>query len=303
MDFRHLRYLCAVAEHRSITKAAAALYISQPSLSHFIAKVERELGIRIFDRSATPLALTYAGEAYLRDARRILDIHEGMNKRNGDMADGSRGRIRLGMPWERAAYMLPQILPQFQARFPLVEVALTTASGRQLTEQLSAGKLDIIVLPQNRKEDGLTASAIYDEELVLVTAPEALPGVQPGDIPAPEALAGRDFILLHEGHALTGKVEALFVAWGIDPPRVLSSHSNITSYRLAAAGLGFTIVPRMTTHIARCECEPDLYPLGPEACWRVAALMREGLYVSAAEQAFIDIARAAFHAPRAMPSI
>ena len=79
MDFRQLQYLTAVAEYRNVTKAAESLYISQSALSHYIRKAEEELGVQLFDRSTTPISLTYAGTCYIRSAQRILLENERLN--------------------------------------------------------------------------------------------------------------------------------------------------------------------------------------------------------------------------------
>ena len=102
MDFRELTYITAVAEERSVTEAAKRLYISQPSLSYIISKVEQDLGVRLFDRKTNPLSLTYAGEIYVEHAREILRIRDNMRRELTDIGHGQKGRINIGIPNERA---------------------------------------------------------------------------------------------------------------------------------------------------------------------------------------------------------
>ena len=106
MDFREMLYITAVADCRSVTAAAKRLYISQPSLSYIISKVEQDVGVKLFERRTYPLTLTYAGEKYVDTARKILLLNDNLRKELADIGMGEKGKISLGMPLERAGYML-----------------------------------------------------------------------------------------------------------------------------------------------------------------------------------------------------
>ena len=139
MELRQFTYVDMVAACGSFTKAAAKLFISQPALSNYIGKVEEELGVKLFDRSSTPLTLTYAGEQYLKRARVILgQIHE-MDKEIRDITQNMKGKIRLGFPSERIIYMLPLLLAPFKGKYPGIDVEVITGPGNKLTEGLRAG--------------------------------------------------------------------------------------------------------------------------------------------------------------------
>ena len=109
MELRQFTYVDMVAKCGSFTKAAAKLFISQPALSNYINKVEEELGVKLFDRSSTPLLLTYGGEQYLKRARKILTQIDDMDRELRDITHHMQGRLRLGFPSERIIYMLPLI--------------------------------------------------------------------------------------------------------------------------------------------------------------------------------------------------
>ena len=116
MDFRQLQYIIQVAECGSITKAAAKLYITQPSLSNYISKLERELGVALFDRSVSPIRPTPAGEEYIKDAKRILYIQEQLEKKLSDLSSLTRTRGRRGSPYERGSR---RSCRSFPANFPI----------------------------------------------------------------------------------------------------------------------------------------------------------------------------------------
>ena len=102
MDFRELTYITTIADCGSVTEAAKRLYISQPSLSYILAKVEEDLGVKLFDRKTSPLTLTYAGERYVATARTILSLSGNLRRELKDIGGGGRGEIRIGIPTERA---------------------------------------------------------------------------------------------------------------------------------------------------------------------------------------------------------
>ncbi|MDL2327425.1 LysR family transcriptional regulator [Ruminococcaceae bacterium OttesenSCG-928-A11] len=306
MDFRQLVYICTVAEHKNITKAANALYISQPSLSHFIAKAEDELGVKLFDRSTTPLSLTYAGEHYVDYAQQILMIHDKMIKEFRDISNKMKGRLRVGAPRERAAYMMPLILPVFKARFPGIDVQLVTSSGKDLMALLERGHLDFVILPRQIHEKAFVMRKIYEEELLLVAAkgvigPERMLKDAPNTVDL-RKLGDLPFILLQENHAIRGAVELLFKSYRIKPRVVLENNSNITSSRLAAAGMGVAIVPGMTVKLTSIDPPPAIFSLAnPPITWEVNAVYRQDAYLGVVENAFFEIASAVFEQGKPLP--
>ena len=107
MNLREYQYVLKVAQLQNMTRAAEALYITQPSLSHYIARVEEELGVQLFNRLTTPLSLTPAGEKYVETAQMILELDSGLKKELSEIAKGKKGVITLGMSHARASFFLP----------------------------------------------------------------------------------------------------------------------------------------------------------------------------------------------------
>ena len=103
MDLDQMRYFIAVAECRSVTKAAQQLYISQPSLSRCIAAVEEEAGTLLLDRTSRPLSLTFAGQQYYATAKKMLELNDDLNRQLKDITDCSSGQIIIGCSSQRAA--------------------------------------------------------------------------------------------------------------------------------------------------------------------------------------------------------
>ena len=170
MELRQFTYVNQVAECGSFTKAAAKLFISQPALSNYISKVEEDLGVKLFDRSATPLKLTYAGEQYLKRAKVILGQMEDMNRELRDITHNMAGRLRIGFPSERIVYMLPLILKPLKDRYPGIDVEVSTGPGNHLIVDLKAGNVDFVFLPYWNPIKDVVQVQIAEEELILVAA-------------------------------------------------------------------------------------------------------------------------------------
>lgn len=303
MDLRQFTYVSMAAECGSFTKAAAKLFISQPALSNYIAKVEEELGVKLFDRSSVPLRLTYAGEQYLKRARAILSQMEDMNREFRDISCHMQGRLRLGFPSERMIYMLPLILGTLKEQYPGIDVEVTSGPGNRLMEHLRAGDVDFVILPTWTKQKDIGQIKIAEEELVVVAAKGYLKEEhlldQEKRIVRWQEVAKLPIITLKKGHALRSSVEVLYRSAGRKPDIFLESHSNMLSYRLAAQGMGFAIVPELTLGLSGNSNEVEIWHLAePPVIWDIHALYREGCYIGEVEQAFLEISRQAMRRAR-----
>ncbi|MDO4314121.1 MAG: LysR family transcriptional regulator, partial [Eubacteriales bacterium] len=173
MDFRDLRYVTAVADCGSITEASRQLFISQPSLSYIISKIEQDVGIQLFNRKNYPLTLTYAGEKYVDTARKILRLNDNLRRELVDIGLGEKGKISFGIPTERAGYMLPRVIPEYKKLFPKVEIRIYEAMSDELLSSLLRDEVNFYIIPRSQKElpGGLQTELIYKEKLWLVAAP------------------------------------------------------------------------------------------------------------------------------------
>lgn len=299
MNFKQLNYIAAVAEHGSITQAAASLAISQPSLSHYISKTEDQLGMKLFDRSTTPISLTYAGERYLQVARQILFASAQLSREMQDLSSSNAGLIRIGIPIERAAYMIPLILPKFSAKYPGVTVEITESGSDNLKEVLLQGKVDFIIAPFHVYGDEFQMETLYEEELLLVTKKGTLNdkhflrgSAQRVDL---TRVQGVPLFLLKTGRGIRTALNLVFNAYGYVPNIAMEVNSNITAYRLASTGAGMAIVPAMTVSLTKAVSPVDVFPFTPHpVTWEVVAIYRRETFISTAERAFLSIARSVF---------
>ena len=172
MNFLHLKYFLLVAEELNITRAAERLYISQQSLSNHISNLERELDVKLFTRSPK-LSLTYAGDMLVDTATQILDLHSQFLTKVGDINRHYMGMLRLGISHTCGLALLPDVLPRFREEFPLVEFSLFEGNSSQLEEELSHGRVDLIVCFHPIMLDDVEITPLTDVRLMLAV-PKAM---------------------------------------------------------------------------------------------------------------------------------
>jgi DNA-binding transcriptional LysR family regulator len=300
MEFRELQYLLTLAETRNMTRAAEQLYISQSALSHYLKCVEEELGVRLFDRSTNPMSLTQAGRCYIDSARKIVLENEKLKKELRDITQHMSGKLTLGSSRDRASYMMPRILPKFAERYPGIELEVFTASGQKLFEALREGRVDMVLLPAAGQEDmkGLSSELIYSEELVLAARKGVVPQADRIDgrnAIHSEALDNAPFFLLHQEHAMRSFCNRYFRHEKIHPDIRMEFSSNISCYRMAATGMGYAIIPYLTTRMTDPGDPVELFSLGREPqTWEVHIFTRKGAYLGKPEQELIQIAKYSF---------
>ena len=293
MDFRQLQYVLKVAACGSITKAANELYMAQPSLSNCIGKVEKELGVLLFDRSVNPIQLTLAGEEYVKEAKRILYIQEQLQKKLQDISQVSRRRVRIGISHERGIFMLPRILPVFHERFPEVSVEVVPGSHKKLSSLLSEGMLDIVMLPTIEKTADFRYIDVYEEEIMvcagagIVRSEHLYEGKW--DMIDPDRCGSIPFIKMEPGHVITHAFDRVFTG---KMNIVFEAYSSAEALRLAAAGMGACLVSQMTMDMIQYDHATRAFSIGPKPMtWSVCACMRKDAYVGSVEKALIQIAQ------------
>lgn len=300
MEFRELKYITTIADCGSFTEAANLLYVSQPSLSHMVARVEQRLGVRLFDRSRMPLVPTYAGEVYLRYAEEILSAGQRMENELFDIAQVKKGRLRIGIPYERATDMLPKIIPRFREEYPGIQLEISDASGAKLMELLERGRIDFAVMPLYENRPDMESVLIYEEELLLSAVPEM---IAPDDflngtenIIDVAKLHDKPFIFQKDGKAIRVAIDLLLNSFRVKPPIVQIVSGNMVAYGLSCSGMGVAIIPEITVRLAGRNAQGRLFRLGSTApvFWEIRVVYRKNVYLGEAERRFIEIMQEIF---------
>jgi DNA-binding transcriptional LysR family regulator len=296
MDLKQFEYVLTVNEERSFSKAAKRLFISQPSLSQYINRLETQLGVTIFDRNTTPLTLTYEGELYIETALNILNIMENLQKKFDDVSNMKIGRLNIGLTPSKANNPLPAILPVFKEKYPGIDFIITEASSSELEDLLSRGLVDLCLMNLPIKSKNIEYEEILSEKMYLAAPPTYNGPEQSKGEKYPyldiKALGDESFILLHPDQRVRQIADSVFANAGIKPKVLLETSSIETALRLSAAGMGFCFVPESYIESSGLVCHPKFYSFGePAFSWTLVIAYRQNAYRTKAALAFADIVK------------
>jgi len=245
MNLRDLHYLVAVAEHRHFGKAADASFVSQPTLSMQIKKLEKELGIQLIERNPRHVLLTEAGQQIVERAQVVLAQVDDIRSIARQAADADAGTVRIGLFPTLAPYFLPHVVPQVHHRFPDLELLLVEEKTDVVHRQLTEGRLDAALMAMPVQDESLHAEPLFDEDFVLaVPAEHALAGLD-GPVGL-SVLAGEHVLLLEEGHCLREQALSVCQLAGGSERSGFRATSLETLRQMVAAGVGVTLLPQLS---------------------------------------------------------
>ncbi len=291
MDLKEFEYVLAINEEKSFSKAAKKLFISQPSLSQYINRLESQMGITIFDRNTIPLSLTYEGEMYIKSVKRIINIVEDLHKEFDDMSELKKGRVNIGLTPSKANNPLPAILPVFKKEYPGIELKITEGNSSVLEDMLLRGQVDLCLMNLPIKSKGIEYEEIVKENLYLAAPPDYTPiNTVKNDTPYPQIdirdLADEQFILLHHSQRLRQIADNIFAQANMKPKVLLETTGIETALRLSAAGMGFCLVPEFSAKYSGLTNQPKYYSLSNNMNWTLVLAYRENTYRTKAVNAF-----------------
>jgi LysR family hydrogen peroxide-inducible transcriptional activator len=250
MTLTELKYIVAVARERHFGKAADACFVSQPTLSVAVKKLEEELDVRLFERSANEVSVTPLGQEIVRQAQAVLEqaahIKE-IAKRGKDPLDGP---LTLGVIYTIGPYLLPDLVRQMIARTPQMPLMLHENFTVKLLEMLRSGEIDCAVLAEPFPDAGLATAPLYDEPF-LAAVPIHHP-LAAKDQVTTEELRSETMLLLGSGHCFRDHVlEACpeFARFSNNAQGISKSFEGSsleTIKHMVAAGMGVTLVPRLS---------------------------------------------------------
>ncbi|MCF2665185.1 LysR family transcriptional regulator [Oscillibacter valericigenes] len=300
MVFRNHEYFVAIVEAGSLTKAAEQLYISQPSLSQYLKRLEASLGVELFDRSTSPLRLTYTGERYYQYVLQLMKLDENVRKEFQDIKNQVSGRLRLGVALWRGACLLPDVFPFFHQQYPDIHIELLEGRSVQLESALMNDKIDLAVMNLPRTLDyGKLTCEIICEERILIAAPTNHPYVQSflnnceflGSHPIAtlELLKHVPLILTKPGQNLTHEVMHALGKAHIDPDILLETGNLTTAINLVAKGIACAFVPEEGAKVCQHPGFVTYFAVdSSDLVWDLAAVYRKDAYLTHLSQLFID---------------
>ena len=241
MEMQQLRYFVKLAELGSFTRAAEACFVSQPSLSQQIAKLEEEVGRPLFERLPRGAKLTDAGRLFEAHARNILQLTDDALTKVADSPDA--GRLAVGAIPTIAPFILPELLAKFAEECPKAEIAVIEAVTPELLKLLNEGTVDVALLALPLAAPGLHVEKLFSEELLAVM-PVNHPLAEKQRLRL-EDLAAEPFVLLDDAHCLAGAALSFCRRHGHEPRSLARMQQLATVQELVRLGRGVSLVPEM----------------------------------------------------------
>ncbi len=244
MNLRDLVYLVALADHRHFGRAAEASFISQPTLSTQIRKLEDELGVELVERTPRQVMLTEVGKRVVERARVVLREADAIRDIARQTQDPESGSLRLGLFPTLGPYLLPHVVRRIRKRFPRLELLLVEEKTEEILRRLRDGELDAALLALPVDDDHLHQEFLFEEPFVLAV-PTSHPLAQLHEAAASDVLAGESVLLLEDGHCLREQALEVCQLAGAAERSGFRATSLETLRQMVAAGIGVTLLPML----------------------------------------------------------
>ena len=259
MNLKQFQYVLILAQESSFAKAADALNISQPSLSQYIKKIEKQLGVELFDRTGGVVSLTDAGRIYIEAGQKILDLERQMLGQFNDLAEHKTGSLVIGTSPYRAASMMPTIAGRFQQRYPGMHLVIEEMTSQELLDAAEHGQFDLCITMKPVDEQIFQCENIAEEEMLLAV-PKAFPVISADIIPDRKYSAidaseinHQPFVMITEGQFMQRALENLAADNSLSLKKVAVVKSLEAQIAMVRAGVGMALLP---SGIERF-CSPD----------------------------------------------
>ncbi|HEX7054885.1 MAG TPA: LysR substrate-binding domain-containing protein [Burkholderiales bacterium] len=245
MTLTELRYVVAVARERHFGRAAEACFVSQPTLSVAVKKLEEELGVTLFERGSGEVSVTPAGQKIIEQAQRVLEEAARIKELAAAGRDPLAGPLRLGAIYTIGPYLLPKLIPILRRTAPSMQLHIQENFTHRLAEMLKSGEVDVILVALPFEQPGVVTRAVYDEPFV-VAVPRGHPWEGRKRVSSDE-LSRESLLLLGEGHCFRDQVLEICHTVrarersGIS--RTIEGGSLETIRQMVASGVGVTVLP------------------------------------------------------------
>ena len=277
MNLRDLEYLVAVDELRHFNRAAERCYVSQPTLSGQLKKLEQELGVVLVERSTRQVVMTEVGKAVAAQARKVLAEARTVKEIAQTFTDPFAGSLHVGLIPTVAPYLLPLIMPVMEQHYPKLKLWLHEQQTHVLLEKLRRAELDLLILALPVDTDEFSEIDLFSEPFWLtVPSTDALAQKQEADL---GDLNHLQMLLLEEGHCLRGQALDVCVKAGASEYAGFQATSLETLRHMVGEGMGITLMPELAVHKSVQGEKIRYLPfVDPKPSRRIGMLYRQGSY-------------------------
>lgn len=299
MGEQTLNYLKAILEEGSITSAAQRLYISQPSLSQYIKRIEYEIGAELFVRRSKSIQLTDAGKIFYEAEQNIDNIMRKRNNQIQELHELKSGKITIGSSHYRSMFLLTKVIPVFREMYPGIQIELEEGTTRYLEDSALNGNTDfsIVLLPLSSPE--LSYEILFREQIILALPKnhklcKNLDISYPQKLPFPimdfTLLNDEPFIIMKKGQNLRRYFFELCNSTNTHPKIVLQTDDMLTAQSLAGAGMGATIITDIIANSGFSTVFPNYFSINQHVPLRdVVVVYNRTRHLSRAASVFVEI--------------
>lgn len=305
MNIRELNYILCIAKHQNLTKAAQELYISQPTLSKHLQKLERDINGKLFSRSGNYYIPTHLGRKYMEYARKMLEINQNWEKELEDLVACNKGELNIAFPPMRSSCMIPHIMPEFHHLYPGVKINFLEESYAIQEKLLLDDQLDFAIFNESNPHPKLTYELLGKEEVLLMLPPGNV-HMQDGKYENGHKypwidlkLLGEESFILNFPDQTTGRLALqLFEENGIKPDILFHTRNSQAGALLCQQGLGVCLIPENYVNILKSDHPKACFSIGEKGVFTTLVIAyRKDRYMPAYARDFMRIARESMHRP------
>ena len=305
-----MEYVYAVYKEQSFSKAAEKLYVSQPCLSAAIRRIEKEVGVPLFERRYSSVRPTQIGLEYIESVERIMDIQKSFAAKVYDMNHYEYGSLSIGASTYVTAYIIPQIVEQFSQMYPKIDITLTETHSLELDKKIKNEEIDLIIDSFDEENDALTFTPLFCEKILLAVpaGSKSNEGLENYRILPKELYQSRfdfnsveqipidhfkdeKFILLKSGNNMYKHACEVFQKGNFTPKARYSLNQLITSYAFAASNNGVCFVTDTIFKYHEFHDDMYLYNIENSENRTLYVAQKKNRYTTQAMRRFIEIAR------------
>lgn len=280
MNTQQLKYVLTLAETKSFSAAAERLFVTQPSLSQYIAKIEKQLGTILFDRTTKPISLTENGKKYVGTAQQILTLEKELIQQINEYENLESGSLCIGTSAYQSSYLLPQSIVEYHKRFPGINISLYEDTADSLFHLLQTGSVDLVIISTDSLPLDFDVEILSEEHFYLAV-PESFPLNKDfsdyclcasdiktknerylfSRIPPLAAFRNQPFILTDSGEYEHKPFQRVLQELQITQNNSISVHTISTAFSYTVAGVGISLIPDSLICFGNFLKHPCYYPL------------------------------------------
>ena len=290
MDNRYLNYFMEIAKQKNLSKAATYLFLTQSSLSQFLAKEEEELGVKLVIRDKKGLKLTYAGELYKETCEKILDLQSKLYYSLAELEQSKTGITKVGITPQWGGMVFANIMPAFVDKYPFTSLKFLEDTAHPLLEAITANEIDIALIALDSNEPLQYQSIkVHKEELLLAVPKTFIENIDDTQsIINLSELRNFPFIISKERTVIRDITNSMFRSAGFTPKITCEINNHLASLEMTNQNLSIAIIPKC---YMRDYDNIKYFSIAPHWYWDISVVIRRGYELSQSDQYIVSLLR------------